>query len=109
MSGRIENVFARLGRIIPTQPYLWVLLGSDGFHLCLFFPHIRVCLPDAEAECSSWSCWLGHRKVARAVCEAASNLVGGHSGTGRERFSQSCRHFIQKLRWLLLVLDWMTL
>lgn len=27
------------------------------------------------------------------MCEAGSNLVDGHSGTGRERFSQLCGHF----------------
>lgn len=61
--------------------------------MCPFFSHIPVCSLDEAAECSSWSCWLGHRRVDIAVCEAGSNLVDGHSGTGRERFSQLCGHF----------------
>lgn len=60
-----------------TQLYMGVLLGSNGFGLCPFFSHILVLLMK-KLEHSSWACWLGHRRADIALCDAASNLVGGH-------------------------------
>lgn len=80
MSGRrIENVFAKLGRIIPLLSFTWGFSWVAMDLACgLSFPISLFVLLMKKFERSSWACWFGHRRADIALCEAASNLVGGH-------------------------------
>lgn len=94
---RVEELkmcLSNLEELFPLFSFTWGFSWVAMDLACvLSFPISSFVLLMKKFERSSWACWLGHRRADIALCEAASNLVGGHSGTGRERVSQLCGHF----------------